>query len=314
MTSLERKVDRLSAQVAALAEQQRKRGELVEELTPILKEVMATSTEKLSRLDEKGYFAFGRELLGVVEKVVEGYEPADVEALGNSIVAILDAVRAVTQPHVLKLAGEVGGVVESAENAEPVGMLGVVRATREQEVQRGLSVMIEILRHVGKGAEKLDRRARLQQRLASRRNATRPAAPRAARAAATRTTTSSRAPSRGPAADAPTRAGARVAGKAPIAIEGVAFTPEGYLEDPSQWSRELAVAIASQLGCELTERHFELIEFARKEYLEHGVSPNIRRLNKGSGIGTKEIYALFPKTPGKFTAMIAGIPKPVGCI
>ena len=41
---------------------------------------------------------------------------------------------------------------------------------------------------------------------------------------------------------------------------------------------------------------------------------NVRRAASGSGVGTRRMYELFPKTPGKSAAMIAGIPKPAGCV
>lgn len=53
---------------------------------------------------------------------------------------------------------------------------------------------------------------------------------------------------------------------------------------------------------------------ARNDYLEHGASPNIRRVTTISDVTTKELYQLFPKAPGMTLARVAGIPKPVGCI
>ena len=58
----------------------------------------------------------------------------------------------------------------------------------------------------------------------------------------------------------------------------------------------------------------EVIRFARLEYLSQSASPNIRRLTSGTGLTTREIYALFPKAPGRSIARVAGIPKPAGCI
>lgn len=99
-----------------------------------------------------------------------------------------------------------------------------------------------------------------------------------------------------------------------MVVDGVAFTPEGFLVDAAAWNRELAELLATSIGVALTDQHWKLIEFARDEYDKTGASPNIRRLTQGSGISTKEIYAMFPKAPGKCTALIAGLPKPVGCI
>jgi dissimilatory sulfite reductase related protein len=100
-----------------------------------------------------------------------------------------------------------------------------------------------------------------------------------------------------------------------IADFNVDLDDQGYLTDYNQWTKEIAVAIASEEGIfELTDRHFIVIDFMRKEFEENGTGPSIRRLTKQSGVPTKELYALFPGGPAKKAARIAGIKKPEGCI
>ena len=64
----------------------------------------------------------------------------------------------------------------------------------------------------------------------------------------------------------------------------------------------------------LTPKHWQVINFMRKEYFEKGTGPTVRALGKTSGVSIKELYQLFPKGPAKLAAKIAGIPKPRGCI
>jgi dissimilatory sulfite reductase related protein len=61
-------------------------------------------------------------------------------------------------------------------------------------------------------------------------------------------------------------------------------------------------------------RHWLVIRFMRRTYLETGSAPSIRTLGKASGVPIGELYQLFPKGPAKLAAKIAGIPKPRGCI
>ena len=90
---------------------------------------------------------------------------------------------------------------------------------------------------------------------------------------------------------------------------------EGFLTDHSQWTREVAAAIAKEEGiAELTPAHWKVIEFMQKEFKENGQVPSIRRLNKSGVIGTKELYGLFPGGPAKKAAKIAGLKKPEGCV
>ncbi len=97
--------------------------------------------------------------------------------------------------------------------------------------------------------------------------------------------------------------------------EPVALDAEGFLEDPSQWTEEMAAEIARDNGIdELTDRHWAVVNFMRSAYLKDGTAPSIRSLGKLSGVPIKELYQLFPKGPAKLAAKIAGIPKPRGCI
>jgi TusE/DsrC/DsvC family sulfur relay protein len=90
---------------------------------------------------------------------------------------------------------------------------------------------------------------------------------------------------------------------------------EGFFSDPTQWTEAMATELAAtaDLG-ELTDRHWQVIEFMRKEYFDKGTGPTVRLLGKASGVSVKELYQLFPKAPAKTAARIAGIPKPRGCI
>jgi tRNA 2-thiouridine synthesizing protein E len=95
----------------------------------------------------------------------------------------------------------------------------------------------------------------------------------------------------------------------------VELDAEGFFVHPEQWTEEMAPEIARASGIpELTDRHWQVIHFMRRTYLETGSAPTIRTLGKASGVPIKELYALFPKGPAKLAARIGGIPKPHGCI
>jgi tRNA 2-thiouridine synthesizing protein E len=101
----------------------------------------------------------------------------------------------------------------------------------------------------------------------------------------------------------------------PPILAPVDLDPEGFFRDPTQWTPEMAPAIARENGIdELTDRHWQVVNFMRSTYLETGSAPTIRSLGKTSGVPIKELYRLFPKGPAKLAAKIAGIPKPRGCI
>lgn len=90
---------------------------------------------------------------------------------------------------------------------------------------------------------------------------------------------------------------------------------DGHLANRNEWNEQVASDLAKEEGIDsLTDRHWLVINFMRKEFTEKGDAPSIRRLTKESGVDTKELYVLFPKGPAKKSAKIAGLPKPKGCI
>ncbi|NOZ82265.1 MAG: TusE/DsrC/DsvC family sulfur relay protein [Euryarchaeota archaeon] len=96
---------------------------------------------------------------------------------------------------------------------------------------------------------------------------------------------------------------------------------DGFLKDPSQWDKEVAEAFAREEGIELTDEHWEIVNFLREYYQQYQIAPMIRILVKevGKKLGPekgnlKYIYKLFPNGPAKQACKIAGLPKPTGCV
>ena len=90
---------------------------------------------------------------------------------------------------------------------------------------------------------------------------------------------------------------------------------DGNLANRAEWNEQIALELAKEEEIEnLTDRHWIVLNFMRKEFEAKGDAPSIRKLTKESGVDTKELYLLFPKGPAKKAARIAGLPKPKGCI
>ena len=91
---------------------------------------------------------------------------------------------------------------------------------------------------------------------------------------------------------------------------------EGFFVDAEQWTEDMAPILAEEVGVPtpLTDKHWQVLHFMRKEYFDKGTGPTVRKLGKTSGVTVKELYQLFPKGPAKLAALCAGIPKPRGCV
>lgn len=108
-----------------------------------------------------------------------------------------------------------------------------------------------------------------------------------------------------------------------IVINGkeIGTDAEGYLANLEDWSEEIAQYLSEQDKLELTERHWEIINFMRGYYAENGTAPNLRILQKllkeelGEEKSDKKyLFDLFPYGPAKQAARYAGMPKPTGCV
>ena len=99
-----------------------------------------------------------------------------------------------------------------------------------------------------------------------------------------------------------------------MSLETVQIDAEGYLANRDDWSEELAQEYATQMGIELTDEHWKVINTARAIEAESSSSPGLRKISKRSETPIKAIYKLFPDGPAKLVAKIAGIPKPKSCL
>jgi len=90
-------------------------------------------------------------------------------------------------------------------------------------------------------------------------------------------------------------------------------TANGYLVNLEDWSEDLARAMATEDGIELTDKHWDLINYLREEYFENREStPNTRTIVKamsekwGEDVKSGDLYTLFPLDPSKQGGRIAG--------
>lgn len=96
---------------------------------------------------------------------------------------------------------------------------------------------------------------------------------------------------------------------------------EGYIVNLSDWDEDIANELAKEEGIDMSENHWEVVNFLREYYDEYQIAPAVRVLTKAIGkkLGpekgnSKYLYELFPYGPAKQACKIAGLPKPTGCI
>lgn len=101
----------------------------------------------------------------------------------------------------------------------------------------------------------------------------------------------------------------------------LAVDREGYLCDLADWTPEVAEIMARESGLTLTPAHWEILWLLRAFHAETGLSPAMRvlvrlvreRLDAGKG-NSLYLLRLFPDSPAKLAARIAGLPRPTNCL
>lgn len=279
LAAIEDRLDRLLDRQQAI-------DDLLTDLGPIGRDALRTLSGHLDRLERRGWMRVGAELVDAADGVIGDLRPDEVRELLSSTVSVLRTLRNVTRPDVLRIVNDAADVVHGARDVPAVGPLGLIGAGRDEDVQHGLGLLLELTRHVGRASRAMERGPALVPGTASSGRFRREAvAPKAAPAVA--------APPRPPEATA-----------APAVAS--AFDPD--------WTLDMAEGTAKSLDLELTDAHRAVIVAARQDHATTGASPNVRRLTQVTGVSTKDLYTLFPRAPGRTIARIAGLPKPAGCI
>ena len=320
---VEAKLDRLLAQMERLEARQKAVDDLLEIAVPITKVALDGAVETFGDLERAGWFTMGRELMRVVDRVVRSYTADDVRRLGDQVVGIVDTMRNLTQPDVLALVNDVAGAVHDADSSDPRGMWGLMRASKDADVRKGFGVMVGILKQVGRAADKIGKSPHVAPPVRLTAYQTAEGAPRSwVKHLAPRRQVERATPAPEPVQTSVTPAGGAACSTATPKRPAFAGNPtlpagyglDGFVTDPALWTRESSVALADLMSLPLTEAHWTIVDWARAEFLAAAASPNIRRISQGSGVGIRDLYALFPGKPGVIVAMLAGIPKPGGCL
>jgi tRNA 2-thiouridine synthesizing protein E len=89
----------------------------------------------------------------------------------------------------------------------------------------------------------------------------------------------------------------------------------GNLVNYLDWDRDVAKVLATEHDIELTQEHWDVLEYLRDEYMNNNNNqPMERQINKDMGkrwgkkVSGKDLYNLFPRAPSKQGNKIAGLP------
>jgi uncharacterized protein YjgD (DUF1641 family) len=129
-------------------------SDLSTEVNHIAREGMDKAAIVMEELDRKGYLAFGKSGLRLVDKVVTSFTEEDVDRLGENIVLILNTVKDMTQPEIMNFVRNTLMVAErEVEKPVDTSYLALMSQMRDPAVRRGLALTMRVLHVVGDQAE-----------------------------------------------------------------------------------------------------------------------------------------------------------------
>jgi tRNA 2-thiouridine synthesizing protein E len=97
--------------------------------------------------------------------------------------------------------------------------------------------------------------------------------------------------------------------------QSIELDSNGNLVDVSDWNEDVARALAAQDKIELTQAHWDVINYLREQYFDEGGTQPMERIilkemakRWNKKVSGKDMYQLFPLAPSKQGNRIAGLP------
>lgn len=125
-------------------------ADLVQDVTPLGKQIVAQLMDTLSEMEAKGYFEFAREFVQIIDTLVTSFSTEDVRLLRENIISIMLTVKNLTQPEVLDTFNNALGFFRKMDVMveEKAGYWQMMKEIRDPEFKRGVVFMIKFMKNL----------------------------------------------------------------------------------------------------------------------------------------------------------------------
>jgi len=126
--------------------------DFVEDSRPVTKELFNDVLIHLNELDQKGYFIFIKELFGAMDRIVEHFSVDDVRQLSANATTILETVKNMTQPEMLKAMNNAVTIYKNldSKDVQEVSVWTLFRELNTPEMKRGIGFVMSFLKSITK--------------------------------------------------------------------------------------------------------------------------------------------------------------------
>ena len=115
---------------------------------PLLKITVPQIIAYLDELERKNVFKMLSTGLNAIKGITEKYTPEEIEQMAEGLGKLIESLGNLTDPRALVLLENASRLPLQVhmEDAEPAGLLTMVRAMKDPEVRQGLGVLLELTR------------------------------------------------------------------------------------------------------------------------------------------------------------------------
>ena len=123
-------------------------NDFMKDAGPIVHQVGLDAIKKMHELEQKGYIDFFRELSKSLDNIVTHFSVEDVKALSDNVVFILETVKNLTQPDMLKAINNALAIYKNLDmdQVEEYSLFKAMMEFRKPEMKRGIGFMITFLK------------------------------------------------------------------------------------------------------------------------------------------------------------------------
>lgn len=124
--------------------------DFITDATPLGKQVFNDSVAQLQKFQDKGYFEYANELGGILDNITKNFSPEDVRLLTENIVTILQTVKNLTQPDMLKAVNNAATIFKHLDPAEveEYSLWRVIKEVNSSEMRRAWGLFYTFLKNL----------------------------------------------------------------------------------------------------------------------------------------------------------------------
>jgi len=132
--------------------------DLTKDLNPIIKQMGLDTIDKFHEFDQKGYFEFFSEALKIIDNIVAHYSVEDVRQLADNIVTIMDTIKNLTQPDMMKAMDNALAIYKNLDpsNVPEYSIWKVMKELNTPEMKRGIGFVLTFIKSLSPEEEKAE--------------------------------------------------------------------------------------------------------------------------------------------------------------